>query len=674
MAAIRLTQFQGIIPATSKHLLPDTAAQRAANCRLSSGDIEPLNDGELAFTTAVTGTIQSIFRISETAGETWLAWASAVDCVQGPIVGLGRYYYTGDGVPKATTRALAITGGGDAYPTQFRALGLPRPLTAPTVTPSATGVGSTVSRYYCYTFYDDWDQETPPSPLTSLITGKVDDTWAVTGMDATPPNSAGISAITYVGNTVTLTSADNHFNRAGEKITVAGVTTVTNVNGTWTLTAVNTTTKTMTFVVDTAPTGTYNNATDTADTWTRVEPFGTCTKRLYRTSGTTSQFQLVAEDISATTYDDTLTDANILGDELISADWDMPPVDLAGLRVHPSGALVGYSGNELCFSEPYQPHAWPTAYRLRANYNIVGVGVFGSSVGVATEGVPYLALGSEPGQMVMDKATDAGLPCLSARGVVSTLTGVVYPSASGLVQVDDSGARIITPALYNYQQWEALNPSLMFGTHNNGTLYYAATPSNENTRILLFGQLHTTCTVQPTALYADQQNGLLYYVVGSTIYAFDRPTKQYMSTDWYSKEFLLPEPRTMTAAKIIFDTQLSTEQLAALQDLYDATVTANQALAAAGNLGGELNADALNVYGLNDSALAPLPELSNTAAEVSFSLYVDGELKYSTIVSGTRPFRLPSDYRGTRFSVRVNSRCIVRAVELADNPTELKRA
>lgn len=325
-------------------------------------------------------------------------------------------------------------------------------------------------------------------------------------------------------------------------------------------------------------------------------------------------------------------------------------------------------------SEPFQVHAWPSKYRLRAGYNIRGLGVFGTAIGVATAGVPHIVLGTEPGQMAMDKANDTALPCLSSRGVVSSLTGVVYPSAQGLVQIDSSGARVVSDQLYSYQQWESMSPGLMFGVHNGGVLYYAVTPPNEKTRLLIFGLEHSTCSIQPTALYTDTQNGQLYYVIGKKIYAFDRPTKQYMPQDWQSKEFILPEPRTMTAAKITFDTALSAEQLAALQAIYDETLAANQVRAAAGNIGGELNADPLNTYGVNDSALRPLPELSNTAAQVSFSLYVDGVLKYSTVVTGNKPFRLPSGYKGTRFAVRINSRCIIKAVELADNPMELKRA
>ena len=134
---------------------------------------------------------------------------------------------------------------------------------APTVTPDASGVGSTVTRFYCYTFVavltdsdgNEIQLESAPSPISAETSGKVDDVWALAALDTAPPNSGDITALTYVGKAVTITTTNKHYNRVGEQITLAGVTTVTNVNGTWTLTAVNAASKTMTFSVTSNPSG-----------------------------------------------------------------------------------------------------------------------------------------------------------------------------------------------------------------------------------------------------------------------------------------------------------------------------------------------------------------------------------------------------------------------------------
>ena len=46
--------------------------------------------------------------------------------------------------------------------------------------------------------------------------------------------------------------------------------------------------------------------------------------------------------------------------------YEAPPNDLQGICLHSSGALAGYSGNTLRFSEPYLPHAWPADYSYTA--------------------------------------------------------------------------------------------------------------------------------------------------------------------------------------------------------------------------------------------------------------------------------------------------------------------
>ena len=42
----------------------------------------------------------------------------------------------------------------------------------------------------------------------------------------------------------------------------------------------------------------------------------------------------------------------------------------------PNGMMVGFSGNNICFCEPFFPHAWPIRYRLTTNFDIVSLGAF----------------------------------------------------------------------------------------------------------------------------------------------------------------------------------------------------------------------------------------------------------------------------------------------------------
>ena len=97
---------------------------------------------------------------------------------------------------------------GTGSPASFRALGIPAPLIKPTVGHSG-GTGSAVSRSYVYTFMSDWNEESGPSPASDLNAGKIDDTWAISGMDAAPPNTGSIIGAVHSSGVVTVqTSVD----------------------------------------------------------------------------------------------------------------------------------------------------------------------------------------------------------------------------------------------------------------------------------------------------------------------------------------------------------------------------------------------------------------------------------------------------------------------------------
>lgn len=684
---MKITGFKGIKPRTSSRLLEDTSAQVASNVNLTSGEARPLSIPKLTYTPLVQGQqLVSIYR----ADDLWFTWARDVDVCRSPLPGIIRWIYSGDDEPRITTADLADTGGGNNYPTVARVLGVPKPNTAPTVAASG-GTGTAVTRYYAYTFYDDWNQESAASPVSARVTGKVDDTWAISGMDAAPPNSGDITAITYTGTSVTITTSSAHFNRVGERIKVADVTTVTNVNSTgngWVLTAVDFAAKTMTFTVTTAPTGTYANATDTTDTWTRDASHGTCTKRLYRTSGTTAQFQLVATGITATSYDDTILDVNIPGDELITAAWEMPPVDLKGVMTLPSGALCGFSGNEICFSEPFQPHAWPKSYRKRSNYPVVAVGLFSSGIVVGTTGTPLVILGHEPGQMGAQPATGA-YPCLSKRSMVSIGDSVCYATAHGYARIGDNGVNLLTVGEYTRDDWDNLKPATMIAETVRGRIYIMCRGADP--KILIYDYLDgtglTTSDLDATELYADQLSGKLYVSdsVNKDIREFDPNDGVYMAQDWMSKEFVLPQPINLGAARVNFKSRWSQAQYDTLLAEYNAEVSKNNTLLTSGrtvegielgvgDVGGELNGDEFNLYTVNDSQIQVVVSPDLEAPGVTFTLYVDGVEKFSKTVVTNKGFTMPSGYKCDTFAVRVQGQSLVKSIDLAQTLQGLKNA
>lgn len=660
MGAIKITAFGGIVPRTSKRLLPDNAAQVAVNCRLSSGELIPFNSGVMVYSSAKPGPLLTIHRIEEDGNDAWLTWAEDVDVVKAALYGKARWCITGDGEPRITTLADAVAGGGNDYPHTAYTLGTPKPFTAPSVSPSG-GVGSTVDRYYAYTFYASWDGiefEGAVSPLSTLVNGKVDATWAISGMDSTPPNSGTVTGAYGSGKTTFADTVDT-FLRVGEQVVVSGATLeVTDI------------VSSKIFMVA----GNYSAAT----AWARKAAFpGTLYRRLYRTAGATGQFQAVAEGITGTTYNDTLTDAQILGDELISASWEMPPVALSGLFSLPSGALGGFIGNKVCFSEPNQPQAWPVEYQMQTDYPIVGAACFGSGVAVATTAWPFIIQGIEPGQM-SGQAWKESLPCVAKRSVASLGDMVVYASRSGIVGMNSGGALAWSLAWFTENEFRDRFPETMACAVAERRLYAMYTNADGVQRTLTFNlngddQYLTEAHFVASAIFGDMTNGRLYYSNESDIYEFDPADGYALAQDWMSKEIVLPMSKNIGAAKVSFDKAISVAQAAAIEAEIAAAAAVNESIMASGNAHGSWNGRGFNQDAFNGSDFVPVPDVppENT---VNFQLFVDGNLKVSRTVSSRKPFNLPSGYKADNVAFRLQSQCAIQSVELGETILSLREA
>jgi hypothetical protein len=192
---------------------------------------------------------------------------------------------------------------------------------------------------------------------------------------------------------------------------------------------------------------------------------------LYRTvtnsSGGATFFLVTQLAIVTTSYVDSILDTAITGNvqlpsggAVTGALWTPPPA-LQGCVSMPNGMFAGWANSkELWFCEPYRPHAWPAAYTLAVDYPIVGLGVFGTTLVIMTEGPPYAATGSSPSTMILTKIPIQA-PCLSRNSIVSTPEGVYYASQSGLVLVGLYGASVVTTGLITRDDWAAFSPGTM---------------------------------------------------------------------------------------------------------------------------------------------------------------------------------------------------------------------
>ena len=677
MTAFRIAGFSGLVPRSARQLLAPNQAQVATNCNLTSGDLRPRNGPLLVFAPVIANDIVSMFRMEKDGNEKWLAWDKDVDVARSPVAGntSRRFYYTGDGEPRASDYDTATAGVGP-YPAGCYVLGVTPPVTKPTVSPSG-GVGSTVTRVYVYTFVTPWGEESAPSPASTVTTGKVDDTWALSGMNTAPPNSGTISAAaknTPSAGYVTITLNTVFGLRAYEEITFASVVGMTDLNGTFPLVSVNSATNQAVVLLPT--TQTYSSG----GTWTRVAPHNTSgmTKRLYRsitTTNTGTEYQYIATITAATTsYSDTTSDAN-LGETLPSTLWLMPPADLKGIVILANGIAAGFRGNEIYFSEPFKPYAWPIAYQQTYDQDIVAIGVNGTTLVGMTKGNPFTITGVEPVTMGggMEKLGVAW-PCMAKRGVATFAFGVAYPAPQGLVMIGPPND-IVTRDLFTLKEWSELNPDTFIGASADNR-YYSGYSADGSSLMFVIDKAEPASFLKVnqriTAIWADPWTGKLYVAADKQIYRWEGDEGTKLSYEWKSKNFLTAPPVNYGAVKIDADFDMTEGESGAAQTAYDAAIAANETLITSGAMNDGLADPALGEYEVGGDEMAVIPAL--VADSLQFQLWADGELKYTKQVINSRAFRLPSGYKSDNVEIVLSGNVKVTGVVLAETMDGLKGA
>lgn len=414
-------------------------------------------------------------------------------------------------------------------------------------------------------------------------------------------------------------------------------------------------------------------------------------KRIYRVNtGTTGQaYQLVAEiAVATTTYADSKLDAD-LGAVIPSTTWVAPPSTMKGLTALPGGVFAGFTGNELCFSEPYQPHAWPVAYRKTTDYPIVGLGAFGNAVVVATNANPYIAYGSHPSAMQLSKVAEVH-GCVSKRGIVSIANGVIFPTSGGMVFINNAtAAQKLTEPLMTQAEWQGYKPDTLVAAVHDGRVFawyetgvvngvmtgggFIINPADLGDGLVKLGFL-------ARAAHADPETGKLYVLVDSDgtnrIQQWEGSTSK-MDLDWRSRTFVLPEPVNMGYARVDaeFSQNLSTSELAACNSERTTTIAANQTLINNSDVLGAIGDFAIGeaeVAGDNLTA-PPNCDPSQTAIFKLYSSNLVGAMveRVSKTISSSRVFALPAGYASREFEVRVSGQIPIKGIVVAESEQEV---
>lgn len=270
-------------------------------------------------------------------------------------------------------------------------------------------------------------------------------------------------------------------------------------------------------------------------------------KRIYRSetsaSGETELFfvaEIPAANVSYV-HDPALAP---IQEAIRTKDFEPVPANLQGLTALPNGIMAGFRGKELWFSEPYQPHAWPSIYTLTTNDFIVALAAFGTSLAVLTTGMPYVVQGLHPEQMTMQKI-EQPLPCISKRSVVDMGYAAIYASPDGLVQIGTQGASLISQNLWTQRQWTLMEPHNIRAARYGTRYAFVSAPGSAMGQAI--AMVDTTGS-QPflvrsddtaRALFSHDRSGKLYYLTtnGLEIREFNPTGGDLKTYRWRSKPF-----------------------------------------------------------------------------------------------------------------------------------------
>ena len=489
MTYFKLDRFSGIAPGVSPRLLAEQFGQISENIDFASGAIEPITTDSASIQTLQSGSKKSIYYYRDAS---WLEWTEDyIHALEGPIPGdsTDRLYWTGQG-----------TGAG-AYPRMG----------------TAANIVSGVSGYPANSF-----RLGVPSPAVApavTIVGTADHTQSPFD-------------VSYVYTLVTSNGEEGPPSLASTPVQLTDAQTTT--------------------VSTPTPTSASGNFA-----------FGTgALKRLYRsnTGSNSTQFQFVAEDVFTETSIDDTRNGDELGEILPSTYWIGPPDDdtslypdgpLQGLTNLANGIFAGFTGNRLCLSEPYLPHAWPINYRITLAEDIVAIASVSNGVICLTNGRPYLVTGTDASAMSATQL-DIAQACVNKHSVVDMGDYVLYASPDGLVAASGSDNQVVTEGLISVKQWNDDFKPLQIKAFKHENTYVAFYTDGSNYGGWVFDPRASEAAISTLSrsselrgAYMNHDDGELYFIEGTSIKKYRGGSSNKTAT-WKSKKFLAPKPISMS--------------------------------------------------------------------------------------------------------------------------------
>jgi hypothetical protein len=408
-------------------------------------------------------------------------------------------------------------------------------------------------------------------------------------------------------------------------------------------------------------------------------------KRIYRTvvGKLSTAFYYVGEiNMASTSFTDNVASTTVASNnQLESTSWLAPPEDLQGLVVMPNGFLAGFKDRDVYFSEPYRPHAFPVEYVLSTEYPIVGLAVFGATLAILTQSHPFLGSGVNPAAVTLQKLNTVE-PCLTKRSIVTTLAGVFYASPNGIVQVNSSGAQVVSYDLLTKEEWvRQFIPTGIFAaplgleyvgfdSESSGFVYRPSDQFAKLTRLDRFDNVD--------GLDADPYSGELYLIKDNVVYLWDPPDSVPLYYTWKSKEFITAKPVNFGAAKIKFESAPFDieNDLADYYGGFNAVrITTPLNAIARAPIGGVRRATVpgwLEPQNRSPIGGSPLIPLTLPLPGVRLTVYVKDEVIYSNVIYDEQLIRLPAGFKSDVWQFEMVSNSTVYSLVVAETPKELE--
>jgi hypothetical protein len=655
---VQVNEFGGIIPKLANDKIPNNLSQIAHGAKVSSKELiaykRSVGDVELS-----GASYKSLFEYIDGSTNHWVYYDSIVHWARSPVADdeFSRMYFTG---VSGEYRAFSNDLDSDPWDflVDFYEPGAPSG-TAPTI---VSGGGGSDYRVYFYTLVSRYGEEGPPSELSNEITDHVDGLVMEVNDIQTAVKDQNINAVD--GNYPTVRVYRTEDDGAGNGLFLFVL------EAKW-------------FDTDTAyAQGEYVFFDD--DLWE-------CTAGGGHDAG-------IWNGGADFTKGESIAAADLEGGVCESVFYDEAPAGLTNLRSHPNGFFVASKGNVLHFTEPFVPWGWPEDYQIPLDSQIVGVGIHGSTIVVATDANIYTFAGPHPTSLYKTRLSFQ--PCLSQRGLVETDEGVMFPSTEGFQLVSAKGVANVTAELFDPEDWKDYELDTMHGTYFNKSYYgfYHSTDHEGGIRIDFINGAITTFQKYHQTGYVALQDGVFRTIVDSEINQpgvlfiarWDADDSSYRNFNYKSPRYILEKPVNMKVAQIIIDSDFYNDLLGTIEsgdDLEDLNADEWAKLAAgnnwgAGDLEGPFNSmtflggtdhNDLELNGMHEINGDTLYSISALGAQdyVEFRLYADSVLKFTKQVQTSIMFKLPRGYKNKKWEFELDGMIPVKRATIATSTEEI---